>query len=258
MARPRASVNTNVSTVTDGLTGEVLAQTVTQEVISQGIPDSEPDFIKLYLNRIAKIQGLNNSQSSVLFEIAKQMPWASETDQYIILNSFAKDKIAQRLGVKQQYIKDTISKLAKEGMLIREGSARSAAYRINPLYIAKGNWADIKKLQLKVTFDAQHGEVIEGVEVEKMDGTIETIEAAKKEAAATKPPKKAAEPTPEKLEAEGQTSIFDEQAATTTEPDPEKKKECCHLCGAEKTEMKKHDGTVFLGCPNWREHKKGA
>lgn len=237
MARPRASVNTSVSTVTDGLTGEVLAQTVTQEVISQGIPDSEPDFIKLYLNRIAKIQGLNNSQSSVLFEIAKQMPWASETDQYIILNSFAKDKIAQRLGVKQQYIKDTISKLAKEGMLIREGSARSAAYRINPLYIAKGNWADIKKLQLKVTFDAQHGEVIEGVEVEKMDGTIETIEAAKKEAAATK---------------------FNEQAATTSEPDPEEKKECCHLCGAEKTEMKKHDGTVFLGCPNWREHKKGA
>ena len=49
------------------------------------------------------------------------------------------------------------------------------------------------------------------------------------------------------------------------EPEPEleeditsEKKECCHQCGAEKVEIQKKDGTTFMGCPNWKEHKKGA
>ena len=50
------------------------------------------------------------------------------------------------------------------------------------------------------------------------------------------------------------------------EPEPEleeditseKKKECCQICGAEKIEMKRKDGIPFMGCPNWKEHKKGA
>ena len=49
------------------------------------------------------------------------------------------------------------------------------------------------------------------------------------------------------------------------EPEPEleeditsEKKECCQICGAEKIEMKRKDGIPFMGCPNWKEHKKGA
>ena len=152
----------------------MLDTTVTQEVVSSVTVESEPDFIKLYLNRIAKIQGLNNSQASILFEISKQMPWANEIDQYIILNAFAKEKIATRIGVKTQYVSDSISKLVKEGMLIRTGSSRSAAYIINPIYVAKGRWDDIKKLQLKVSFDCG-GEVIDSVDITKKDGTTETI-----------------------------------------------------------------------------------
>ena len=50
--------------------------------------------------------------------------------------------------------------------------------------------------------------------------------------------------------------VINEQAAEAIEP--EKKKECCHQCGAEKVEIQKKDGTTFIGCPNWKEHKKGA
>ena len=49
------------------------------------------------------------------------------------------------------------------------------------------------------------------------------------------------------------------------EPEPEleeditsEKQECCQICGAEKIEMKRKDGIPFMGCPNWKEHKKGA
>lgn len=65
------------------------------------------------------------------------------------------------------------------------------------------------------------------------------------------------------LEVQGQTTIFEEQAAAAdpVQCEPEKK-ECCQLCGAEKIQMKRHDGTPFMGCPNWKKHKikveKGA
>jgi DNA-binding MarR family transcriptional regulator len=219
MARPITTETTKLNTIVDTITGEVLSQTEEKEITSQAIGESEPDFIKLYLNRLAKIQGLNNSQANVLFEIAKKMPWANDTDQYIILNSFMKEIIAKKLKVTMQYIKDTMAKLVKEGMLIRQGSARSSAYIINPLYIAKGKWEDIKKLQLKISFSPKKGEVIEGVEIENKDGSIETIEATK-QAAATKPSrtkKKAAEPTTQDLEEAGQTTIMEaikEEVAT--------------------------------------------
>ena len=218
MARPMISEITRLNTITDSLTGKVLSQTEEREISCQAIGESEPDFIKLYLNRLAKIQGLNNSQSSILFEIAKKMPWANDTDQDIVLNSYVKGKIAQKLKLKLQYINNSISNLVKQGMLIKLGSERSAVYTINPLYIAKGKWEDIKKLQLKISFSAEKGEVLEGVEIENKDGSTETIEATK-QAAATKKPraKKKAEPTTQDLEEAGQTTIMEaikEEVAT--------------------------------------------
>lgn len=218
MARPMISETTTINTITDKLTGEVLAQTEEREVNCQRIGESEPDFIKLYINRLAKIQGLNNSQSSILFEIAKKMPWADNADQEIALNSYLKEKIAKHLNVKLQYVNDTISKLVKEGMLIRVGNPRSGTYTINPLYIAKGKWEDIKKLQLKISFSPKKGEVIEGVEIENKDGSTEVIEATK-QAAATKKPraKNKTEPTTQDLEEAGQTTIMEaikEEVAT--------------------------------------------
>ena len=190
MARPMISETTTINTITDKITGEVLAQTEEKEVNCQRVGESEPDFIKLYINRLAKIQGLNNSQAGILFEIAKKMPWANDTDQDIVLNAYIKEKIAQKLKLKLQYVNNSISNLVKQGMLIKMGSERSAVYSINPLYIAKGKWEDIKKLQLKISFSPKDGEVVEGVDIEKNDGTIETIEAIPKQIVATKTNKK--------------------------------------------------------------------
>lgn len=244
MARPMTTETTKLNTIVDTITGEVLSQTEEKEITSQAIGESEPDFIKLYLNRLAKIQGLNNSQASVLFEIAKKMPWASDADQDIVLNAYIKEKIAKKLKVTMQYIKDTIAKLVKDGMLIRQGTPRSATYIINPLYIAKGKWEDIKKLQLKISFSPEQGEVIEGVEIENKDGSTEIIEATK-QAATTKPRKKKSsvtEPTAEELEEAGQTTIMDainEQVATSEKPiEPPVQKpvpKCKHCASTELT-----------------------
>ena len=190
MSRPMISETTTINTITDKITGEVLAQTEEKEVNCQRVGESEPDFIKLYINRLAKIQGLNNSQAGILFEIAKKMPWENDTDQDIVLNAYIKEKIAQKLKLKLQYVNNSISNLVKQGMLIKMGSERSAVYSINPLYIAKGKWEDIKKLQLKISFSPKDGEVVEGVDIEKNDGTIETIEAIPKQIVATKTNKK--------------------------------------------------------------------
>lgn len=185
MAKPKTCINTTIDRIVDGLTGELLSETITEGVEHVGQVSSEPDFVKLYLNRIAKIQGLNNSQSNVLFEIIKMMPFADNAIQLIVLNAYIKSQIADKLKVSKQYISDVIAQLTKEGLLINCKSltnpkSRTGAYTVNSLYIAKGKWIDIKNLQLQVSFDEKHGEVIESVSIENKDGTTETIIAGVK------------------------------------------------------------------------------
>jgi len=192
MPKPKVSVNTKINTITDMLTGEIVSQQEEQEVQAYGIPEAEPDFIKLYLNQIAQIQKLPPSAANVLFEIAKRMPYANDEDQEIVLNSYIKQKIAQKLKISEQYVSDTITTLVKKQMLFRcsienpktkKISTRTGVYKINPVYIARGKWEDIKKLQLKIDFDI-HGKAINSVDIERKDGSIETINALN-EAAAT-------------------------------------------------------------------------
>ena len=63
-------------------------------------------------------------------------------------------------------------------------------------------------------------------------------------------------------EDEKELAATTEKNSTVVEPEktiiPAEEKHICHQCGAEKVEMQKKDGTTFMGCPNWKEHKKGA
>ena len=185
MAKPKTIVNTTVTTnniLNDD--GVIINQTTeeTKSITTQAVPESEPDFIKIYLNRIASIQGLNASQSKVLFEIVQYMPYAN-AGQLIILNSFVKEQIARKLNTSIQYISNVLTELVKKNLLFKcisekNKKARTGAYSINQLYIARGNWSDIKKLQLQVSFD-KNGEIIDSVTLLKDDGTTQLIKATK-------------------------------------------------------------------------------
>lgn len=169
----------NINHVVDTITGEILNHTEETKLIEVGKKETEPEFIKIYLSTISKLSGLSNSQSKVLFEIACRMPYAQEDIQEIVLNSYVKRKIADKLNVSEQYINDTITKLVSDNLLLRvkdpsNPKKRTGAYYINPLYLAKGNWSDIKELQLRLVFNETGGNIA-GVDVTSKNGRKTSI-----------------------------------------------------------------------------------
>ncbi len=170
----------NTNTIIDKVTGEILKQTEKTKIIEVNKSENEPEFIKIYLNTISKLRGLNNSQSKILFEIACRMPYAQDECQEIVLNSYIKKKIADKLEVSEQYINDTITKLVQEKLLIKakdplNPNKRTGAYYINPLYLAKGSWKEIKELQLKLVFN-NTGSNITTVKVINKNSELKIIE----------------------------------------------------------------------------------
>lgn len=169
----------NINRVVDGTTGEIIKHTEETDVTEVGQKESEPEFIKLYMNTISKLRGLGNSEFKVLFEITCRMPYAQEEAQEIVLNSFIKKKIADKLNVSEQYINDTITKLVRDKFLLKakdpsNPKKRTGAYYINPLYIAKGKWQDVKELQLRLVFNA-NGANIAGVDISNINGSTTSI-----------------------------------------------------------------------------------
>ena len=191
---------------------------------------TEPSYIKLYLQDILYFSDIPKHHEKILFELLKRACYAGEKEgMQIVLNASVKKRIAAELGIQNiRSINNALSDLVKGKILYR---IDTGLYNLNPYFFGKGDWQDIARLRLEINYDEIKGR------------TFKAVCGYKGQAD----------------EANEQISMFEEeQAASTPETDPEEKKECCHLCGTEKTEMKKHDGTVFLGCPNWREHKKGA
>lgn len=187
---------------------------------------SEPPFVKLYLQDVLYLSDVPKSHESIIFELIKRATYAG--DKYgmtVTLSAGMKQIIAEELKIANvRSINNALSDLVKGKILFR---IATGVYQFNSYFFGKGDWQDIARLRLEINYDEIKGRTFKTVCGYK--GQIEEF------------------------------SMFEEeQAASTPESDPEEKKECCHICGTEKTEMKKHDGTTFLGCPNWREHKKGA
>lgn len=142
----------NVITEVDCNSGELIRVTKAES----GRFESEPPFIKLYLNDLTVLHNLPAVAAKVLFEFAKTMNYNGE----IILNDFVKSRMAEDLGFKNtQSISNYISKFIAKKILKRIGAG---AYLLNPYLFAKGSWTDISKiradnleLQIRYTTDGK-------------------------------------------------------------------------------------------------------
>lgn len=123
----------------------------------------EPPYIKLYLDTILYLQDIPQSCSGVLFALLKRMTYADDEEgQVIYTNSDMKKKIAKSLGITISYLDNILSDLVKGEVLERTGRG---TFKVNSTLIGKGEWKDIGKLRLNVTFDAK-GKTIQG-EIER-------------------------------------------------------------------------------------------
>lgn len=135
--------------------GEVLTSRANRTV-SWG---SEPPFIKLYLDSLLYLKDLPKAHTTTLMEFLKRMTYAGDEEgQVIYTNSTMKKTIATAIGVTVPHIDNVLSDLTKGEIFYRIGRG---TYRVNPNFFGKGEWQDISRLRLEITFDA-NGKTIMG------------------------------------------------------------------------------------------------
>ena len=125
--------------------------------------ESEPPYVKLYLDDIVMLHDLPKSCSDVLFALIKNSMTYSNT---LIINNYIKDEVVKMLGYKsRQSVSNAITKFIKADILRR---ISSGVYTLNPHLFARGAWKDIQCmrsewLHLNISYDGRGKRKIEAL-----------------------------------------------------------------------------------------------
>ena len=135
------------STITDINTGEIILQskkTVTKT-------SKEPEFIKVYYRTMLAFNGANDIPLQFVLALSGHIDWANEDEPMIFYNTkMIKERICKSCKIKESMYTKYISRCRENGLLIPQKGYRGA-YEVNPFFIAKGKWDNIK--QLRTSFD---------------------------------------------------------------------------------------------------------
>lgn len=123
--------------------------------------DAEPPYVKMYLDTILYLKDLPRTHNPILHCILMRIPWANQT-QDIAINAHIKRQIAEEVGCSISKVNNALSDLVKGEVIYRVGVG---TYQVNPNFFGRGQWTDIEKLRLSVTFDGK-GKTIMG-EIER-------------------------------------------------------------------------------------------
>lgn len=156
MQKLKQIVQQTVTETVDRSTGESHSKTV--ENISY-MP-TEPPYVKVYLDDIAKLYSLPKAGSSLLHCLLRKMDY----DGIITLVSASKKRIADELNIKPQTVDNNIQALLKSDILKRSGRGE---FMFNPMLFAKGEWKNIYKqrnkyVELTLTYSATGERTISG------------------------------------------------------------------------------------------------
>ncbi len=126
-------------------TGEIIsAEKITSKVIAK-----EPPHVKIYLEDIARVNGLPPAASKVLNILIQNMGY---NNMVPMLKPF-KEVICNAIGIKMNTLTKVIIELENAGIIHR--FARGL-YIMDPNLFAKGRWENIQKLRLIIEYD-EHG-----------------------------------------------------------------------------------------------------
>ncbi len=137
----KEKITQNKENFIDYNTGDIVKQNITQSIPV----GAEPNYYKVYLQDLANLQGLNPTERQVLEVLSSNMSF----DNIIVVIKPIKEKLSQITGKSYETIRSSIQGLVNKNILIRE---ERACYRVNPKYIAKGKWQDIKALRLIIDY----------------------------------------------------------------------------------------------------------
>jgi len=124
---------------------------------------AEPDFVKMYLDDIAKLRGLAPKQRGLLDALLQKMNYQNE----VSLSSGTKKELCVKLEIFKDGAKTdgggdvnemvslssfnfTLHALCKKGVISRKSTG---VYYISPHLFGKGAWADIEQIRLTINYN---------------------------------------------------------------------------------------------------------
>lgn len=118
---------------TDHITGEVRTRHLTTRATKA---EGEPNYVKLYVSDVAKLEGLPHSVFHVLFSIVCQMDF----NNAVSITYGAKEKMAKAHGLTVKTVNNSIYDLLRVGILKRQAKGE---YIVDSTYFARGKWSKV-------------------------------------------------------------------------------------------------------------------
>ena len=119
----------------------------------------EPDYIKLYVDDIGHLMGVQEGYRSILLYISASVGY----DGFVTLTLARKARIAATVGLAVKTVDNAITSLIKADILRREGRCE---YELNPSLFAKGEWAHIRErreaFNLHISYSKNEGRRVLG------------------------------------------------------------------------------------------------
>lgn len=155
---------------------EILENKLKPIFIENQLPTKEPDFVKLYLDDVCKLAGVDSKSQLVFFQLLNFIdPKSNKLHNVVELNRSRKDIIANNLGLvgkfedgraKKYLINNYLIKLERKGLIKK---LSSDVYLINPFIATKVDWnntVSLRALTLTITYEKSCRTLITLVEEE--------------------------------------------------------------------------------------------
>lgn len=108
--------------------------------------EREPAYVKVYLDDIGRLNGLEPAEQKLINELVFNMGYNNVVPSY----KPVKEVIAKRIGVSLSTINNCIQSLYKKGVLIRKARG---FYIMDPNIFGRGSWRDIKKIRMTIDYN---------------------------------------------------------------------------------------------------------
>lgn len=139
-------------------TGEVIKS----KKMTKSIIESEPSYVKMYLQDILYLAGAPKTDLKVLLALLRHVQYG---ENQVITTKIVREKIAKELGVSEGTVKNAITRLAKAKILLPVRPKTRGVYVLNPYLFGCAPWAQISemRIQLQIEYDAIRGRTYQAV-----------------------------------------------------------------------------------------------
>lgn len=108
--------------------------------------EKEPPYVKVYLEDIGRLNGLDPSEQKLINELVFNMGYNNVVPSY----KPVKEMIAEKIGVSLSTVNRCIQSLYQKGVLIRKARG---FYIMDPNLFGRGTWKDIKKIRVTIDYN---------------------------------------------------------------------------------------------------------